>query len=89
MKDMWPRVTDRGPTCAVVSFQMGHPGTTPRLALGSPRNCNSSRKEDVLNLQTREGGRKAGRQDLACQEGPGPTVSGRDQTIGISTEPVT
>lgn len=66
MKDVWPRVIDQGPTCAVVSFQMGHPGTTPRPALGSPGNCNSSRKEHVLNLQTGEGGGKAGRQDLAC-----------------------
>lgn len=39
----------------------------------SPRTCNSSRKVDSLSLKTREGGGRARRQVLACQEGPGPT----------------
>lgn len=88
MKDLWSRVIDRGSTCAAVSFQMGYPGTTPLPAPRSPGNCNSSRKEDVLNLQTGEGSGKAGRQVLACQEGPGPTITGTDQTIRMSIKPV-
>lgn len=69
---------------------MDHPGTTPLPVPCSPGNHNSSRKEDALSLQAGEGGGKAGRQALACQEGPGPTPTktGTNQTIGMPIKPV-
>lgn len=91
MEGLWSRVTDQeGSTCATASFQMDHPETTLLPVPCSPGNHNSSRKEDALSLQAGEGSGKAGRQALACQEGPGltPTKTGTDQTIGMPIKPV-
>lgn len=49
MEGLWSRVTDQGRTCAVASFQMGHPGTIPLPAPCSLGNYNSSKKEDALS----------------------------------------
>lgn len=64
----------------------GHSTATPC----SPGSGNSSRKEAALSFQTGEVDGKAGRQALACQEGPGPTPTktGTDQTTGMSVKPV-